>query len=81
MAKTFRSPLDELIQVEELKQVLARDAGPAAVSGCVDTQKVHGNLPATVWKFYKDAPPVLQKPSLQASLSNPWTESRCRVTC
>lgn len=46
----------------------------------VDIQKVHWSLPATVWRFYKDAQPVLQKPGLQASLCNPWTDSRCQVS-
>ena len=37
----FHSPLEELIQAAELKRALTRSEGPLAVSGCVDTQKVH----------------------------------------
>ncbi len=41
MAAIFQSPLDELIQYEDLKQALMRSRGPLAVCGCVDSQKVH----------------------------------------
>ncbi|MCD8330344.1 MAG: transcription-repair coupling factor, partial [Lachnospiraceae bacterium] len=38
---TFHSPLEELIQFEEMKKALMAGRGPLAVSGCVDSQKVH----------------------------------------
>ncbi|MCD8124119.1 MAG: transcription-repair coupling factor [Lachnospiraceae bacterium] len=38
---TFHSPLEELIQFAEMKQALMAGRGPLAVSGCVDSQKVH----------------------------------------
>ena len=41
MTSSLGSPLDELIQFEEAKRDLKRGVGPLALSGCVDSQKVH----------------------------------------
>ncbi|MDD6212445.1 MAG: transcription-repair coupling factor [Clostridiales bacterium] len=41
MAVTFHSPMEELVQFEELKKALTMGAGPLAVNGCVESQKTH----------------------------------------
>ena len=41
MAVNFTAPLEELVQVEELKTGLRRGLGPLMVTGCVESQKAH----------------------------------------
>ncbi len=41
MAYLFHSPMEELIQFEDAKKELMAGRGPLAVSGCVDSQKIH----------------------------------------
>jgi len=41
MSTVFANPLTELIEYEDMNQDLVRRKGPVALSGCLDSQKVH----------------------------------------
>ncbi len=41
MSMVFANPLTELIEYEDMNQDLSRRKGPVALSGCLDSQKVH----------------------------------------
>ena len=41
MAITFQSPLEELINYEELKTELMAGRGPLVAAGCMESQKIH----------------------------------------
>ena len=41
MPATFKCPLEELKDYEEMKAVLKKQKGPLLVSGCIDSQRVH----------------------------------------
>ena len=35
------SPLHELAEFEQIREILRRQSGPAALTGCTDSQKLH----------------------------------------